>query len=264
MSAARTRLGAQMFIHRPLSVFPDSAANPDLSTPDDKTVVYPIPRDAKVDVAVFLKLGLAQFGNPLGQIPVIRDGSFQASLLRMYDVTSQTDLAHAKTTPRPVIQVARASDVARRLAVNEGSLVSQKTSQGGNIVTNSESVPEESHILTKDQVSDVTVEINIYATVETLADQLYLIVKTLMFEAEQVFMAELGYLNVLRKDGVDNAGLTMDVPGGEALIFVRTLTYLCTHLDFIAGINQLAALYGQSQTLYDADGNPVTVQSEFP
>jgi hypothetical protein len=257
-------LNARLFISNQPQVFPDQGSNPDLGTPDDTSVIWPIPRDAKTDVAVLLRLGLEQFGNPVGSIPVIKDGTFQQSLLRMYDVSKKNDLAHAPTVSQPVIQVARAGDVARRISVSElAEGHGRKTSEGGDIVTDSETIPEDAEIYLRHQVSDVTIEINIYDTKENRADQLYLLIKTLMFAAEKTFMS-LGYLNVLRLNGVDNAGLTLDVPGGEALIFVRTLTYLMTHMDFIAGIATLGNLIGQELTIETVDGNDQTLESDFP
>jgi hypothetical protein len=264
MSVRRAQLGAMLFISNQLTVVSDESTNPDLTTPDDVNVVWPLPRDAKSDVCVILKAALAQFGQPLGSIPVIKDGTFQASLLRIYNVNSVTDLAHATTTPQPVIQVARAADVARRISAGEVAQgFNQRTSAGGNIVTNSNTLPEDAEVFLRTQASDVTIEINIYDTFESRADQLYLLVKTVMFAAEKVFM-DLGYLNVLRQNGVDNAGLTLDVPGGEALIFVRTLTYLMTHLDFIAGVGQLGKLIAQDQTFIDPQGGETTTESGFP
>jgi hypothetical protein len=261
-TVAGARLGAHLFISNRKKVVA-SSTNPDLGTPDDTSVIWPLPIDAKIDTAVLIKQGLEQFGQPLASIPVLRDGTFQASLLRMYSVSKMDDLAHAKTVPIPVIQVSRAGDSASRISVGEIAEQGRKTSEGGDIVTNSETIPEDAELFLRHQVSDVTVEVNIYDLVESRADQLYKLVKTIMFAAEETFR-NLGYLNVIRTNGVDNAGLILDVPGGEALIFVRTLTYQMKHMDFIAGVFQLATLVAQELTL-DAPGvEPLTTESGFP
>lgn len=219
-------------------------------TPGAK-VLWPLPRDEKIDVVEVLKTALDNFA--ITDIPVGLIGSVSKSTLR-----KKTD----KEPPNdwvwvPNIVVRRSFERAERMGIGEmagifvnvdGEPVPAIVSydQNGNPVT----VPAGQVRQFRAQTSQTSIDIVIVDADEYRIDQLYKLVKLIMFAtANSVFMEELGYLNVIREGGGDDDPSEVSLDGGNYVLFTRTLTYGMSCPFFVAGIPRLAELIQQTLTV---------------
>jgi len=236
---------ASLRIRPHVDTFIDATLNQDMTKADGVSVVWPLPRNMKIDVATVLKLGLAQYGITSDQVPIITNGSFHQSQLRSED---------GKFTNRPVIVVNRSSDVGSRMAV--GNDTGFFVNDGSGKIMDAGAFPVGQDVVFKNEVSDVSVDVYIFDTNEERVEGLYATVKILMQAAENVFSKQLGYVKPpLRTGGSDSTSLQLDHPGGEFLVFERQLSYQGQHLDFIAGIAQVVRLVKEQLTTNGAAGS---------
>lgn len=208
----------------------------DFTKPDDLTVIWPMYRDVKADVATIIEGLLKQ--NKLSFIPVIKEGSFQPSLL-------QDD----KKRWRPVVVITRSTDVAERMGLGEeiAYLIKDDTVDPPQMIDVTDKVlpniPLGAGVNFLGQASLQTVSIDIFSINSQIADQLYGVLKIGMIASEKLyFMGALGYLDIIRSGGGDGEDIVIDFSGGPHAIANRILTYECKTLDFLAGADTLATL----------------------
>ena len=217
--------------------------NTDFMAPDDKTVVWNLPRDAKTDIAVVLQTAFEALGIDAA---VTKRGSFAESMLR--------DPETKKT--RPVVCVSLVNDSARYFALGELDGIYQAGEVTATTPAGDPLLVDGTLGVVKNQLSAVSVEVALYDLNEQRADQMRLLVKTVMFAAADTFRT-LGYLKPpLRTGGGEGTG-TMEMDGGVHFLFTRTLSYQAEHLDFIGGIEQLGrliAVRGNTDASIDPDG----------
>lgn len=225
-----------------VSVIPDSAGATDLQTTDgqNQKVVWPLPRSMKIDMATILIASLQHFG--LGQnVKVVTTGSFLPAMMRSEDYLERT-----------VVVLQRASDAAERDAIGELTDVFTLTDiASGRVLDPQEilaAVPDLDDVVMKDQVSAEMVDVWIFDENDERAEQMYLLLKTVFFACTKTFMTELGYKDFIRVNGQDAASLESAAQGGTFVVFQRNLMYRGLHIDFIAGIDQLARLIQQQFT----------------
>jgi hypothetical protein len=226
----------------------------DLTKPDDNlpdgevTTVWNTPRDMKVDVAIIL---IAAFDHFKLDVKTVKTGVFEQALLVNPDTKKS----------RPVVSVERTSDVATRKALGEldGVYDEDDPRFNGKNADGTPLLQDGATMILKNQASLVTVDVTIYDLNQQRADQMYLLIKTIMFASQNTFK-NLGYINPpLRTAGTDSQSI-LDMDAGGKFLFERTLTYQGEHLDYIGGIDALAQLIAFESELVSeiAPDNPAT------
>jgi hypothetical protein len=212
--------------------------NIDLTQPNNLNVIWPLPRDPKIDFHVILEQLLAQ--NSLSFINVVTEPTFEPSQLHDGD-------GHWTG----VIALTRGADSARRYGIGEhvGFFVSDgvnpDTGQPNlvditpDILAN---IPSGTPVDMLAQMSEGIVNIDIFSINTQLSEQLYLWVKTALFAAEKpYFMSALGYLDVLRMDGRDEVS-GIEASGGTHMLAVRSMSYRTRTLEFLAATLDLVSV----------------------
>jgi hypothetical protein len=246
MSTGVATLPAVMYVVGYNGVIPNTNPQADLSSPDDKSTIWPAPHDAKLELAVVIREALGQLNGANGQplnswIKVIEYGTFQTSMLRDDD-----------NRQVPVIILNRSSDVPIRRGLGEEFGIFPA---GAPDLTDASSiVPPGGAVNFRGQASRVMVDIWIFDTLPDRADQLYTIVKTILIALQTVMMKQLGYFEVTRVNGMDQQQIQIDQGGNPYVIFQRIITVRIEHPDYIAGAQQVAHLISQTQSLEDLDG----------
>lgn len=239
-------------------VQPDSTAldllQPDslLDTPAGSVpkVVWPLPRSAKIDVATVLINGLVALGLDDDKVKVIANGSFHPNLMRDEDFNQ-----------RCVIAITRANDAASREALGElTGLFTVTDLESGAVIDTNEVLKnlDLGTLVMKEQASEEIVDIMIFDENAQRIEQLYLLIKILMFAGEKTFMEQLGYLEVIRTSGSDSAMFVDTGQGGTFVLFSRNMQYRMKHLDFVAGVEQVVRLIQEQFTVNLPDGTPTT------
>jgi hypothetical protein len=224
-----------------LNIFGYDLTAPNDNEPDGQvTTVWNMPRDMKTDVAVVLQSSFTYFNL---DVPVRKLGAFEFSLLRNPDTKKE----------RCVVTVSRSNDSAERMGLGELDGVYQQLDPNL-IATNADGTPlmadDAQQAFITNQASTVTVDVTIYSLNEMMADQLFLLVKSILFAAEKTFQS-LGYIKPPIRTAASDALSIVDMDGGGKFLFERTLTYVGEHLDYIGGIDTLASLIVATETLID-------------
>jgi hypothetical protein len=239
------------------------SADPDLTAPTNPaglpagtppTVVWPLPRSPKNDAAVVIRNALDLLGLPKEKIPIITSGGFHASMMRDDEFAQ-----------RPVIVIVRSADAAERIAVGEIDQVFTATDIESGAILDINDVLKDvdtETVLLKDQVSNEMMEIWLFDENDQRLEQLYLLIKTVMFAGTKTFMEQLGYLDVLRVNGSDSATLQTASSGGVYVVFERSMQYRMRHLDFLAGVGQVAQLIQETFTVTSPVDGTETPASE--
>lgn len=217
-----------------VSITPNDAGALDLQTPDSAlaSVIWPLPRSMKIDMAAVLNATLQHFGlNSF--VTVVTTGAFQPSMMR-----------DADNNERAVIVLQRAGDEAQREALGElteiftfTDIQSGRVLDPGAVLAN---LPNGEHVIMKDQVSSELVDVWLFDENDERCEQLYLFVKTALFACTKTFTETLGYRNFIRVNGQDAQPTLEQISGGVYVVFQKNLMYRGEHIDFIAGIDRLA------------------------
>jgi hypothetical protein len=228
----------------------------DLSSPDNTTVIWPKPRDPKIDIATIIETSLQKLG--IGDVPVIKEGSFKSSLLQ-YCQNGCLDACDCDKVSRPVVTVSRASDKTVRMAI--GRLIGEFAANDPALLDPDAQVAPDGVVDVHGEHSDAQIDVVINDLNGPRADQMYQIIKLSMIAALQVFM-DVGYIDIKRVGGGDLAPLEIDspVPG---LVSSRTLTYECRYPDYIATLPTLVHLVKQSMTIEPGGAQTSTLLTDI-
>jgi hypothetical protein len=196
----------------------------DLTKPDNLKIIWPLPRDPKIDFHVILTNLLAQ--NGLDRINVVTEPTFQPSLLK--DKNGRWTC---------VIAVTRGSDSARRYGIGEQMALFINDGSGNMVdVTQTvlNAIPQGTPVEFLGQAAESTVHLDIFSINTQLSEQLYLFVKLALFAAEKpYFFSALGYIDMIRVDGRDEvSGISYE--GGTHIIAARSLSYRTVTLEYAA------------------------------
>jgi hypothetical protein len=224
-----------------LNIFGYDLTAPNDNEPDGSvTTVWNMPRDMKTDVAVVLQSSFTYFEL---DAPVRKLGAFEFSLLRNPDTKRE----------RCVVTVNRTADSAERMGLGELDGVYQQMDPRLT-ATNADGTPlmanDGQQAFITNQASNVTVDVTVWCLNEIMADQMVLLIKSILFAAEKTFQS-LGYVKPPLRTNVTDAVSIVDMDGGAKFLFERTLTYQGEHLDYIGGIDTLASLISATETLVD-------------
>ena len=209
---------------------PDTILRPvGFQTPDDKTAVWPVPHDPKIDVCEVLRTAFERLG--LRDIPIAKDGAFTAAQMK-----------NAKGASVPFVTVTRSSDVAVRRALS--NLIGVFGAGNSTLIDDSGIVHEGGAAAIYGEFSSTTIDITISDKDSFRADQMYIVVKLLMQAARTEFQ-RIGYIDVKRINGADAATVQINDPT-VFMVFTRTLTYLCDYPDYIANVDSVIHLVRQT------------------
>lgn len=202
----------------------------DLSSPDGLRIIWPLPRDPKIDFHTVLTELLKQ--NGLDFVKVVTEPTFEPSFLHDKD-------GHWTA----VIALTRGSDSARRYGIGEQVALFINDGSGTMVditpnVLNA--IAGGSPVNFYAQAAESAVNIDIFSINTMLSEQLYLFVKLALFAAEKpYFIGSLGYLDVLRQDGRDEVS-GIDFSGGTHILASRSMVYRTTTLEYLSASLDLA------------------------
>jgi hypothetical protein len=220
----------------------------DLTHPDNLKIIWPLPRDPKIDFHVVLTELLKT--NGLEFINVVTEPTFQPSLL------------HDKNGHwTAVIAVTRGSDAAHRYGIGEQVALFINDGSGKMVdVTQNvlNAIPMGTPVDFYAQAAESTVHLDIFSINTQMSEQLYLFVKLALFAAEKPYFIEsLGYLDVLRVDGRDEVS-GIDYSGGTHILASRSLTYRTTTLEYLSATLDLVNVIQATFTAQTAQpGKPL-------
>jgi hypothetical protein len=234
-----------------IPLFEDNAFQTrDLLQEDGKTLIWPVPHDAKLDVQRLLRTGLDAFG--LTDVVVSKSGAFTQAQLENEDEASVPYITVLRTGD--VQEPVGLGDLVAFMGKGDPKLVDQGLVNTEDDLANGiPSVPDGGTAVFHGWQSVVNLTVTISDKNSFRADQMYIIIKLMMLAAKEEFR-RIGYIRYIRTGGEDSQDLTIN-GSSPLVIYNRSLHFQFVHHDYVATIEAAVNLVKQTLNFNEADAS---------